>query len=180
MRRIEALEQIERSLGTIGRVGSSTSAARRRAAQAGVEVSVPGMGILGVLERSSPLRVSALARRAGMGPTLASRELRALEALGYVERTTDGSDARAVAVSLTAEGHDAYHRLRSASVEAAAEALAGWTAVDLTQLARLLARVADDFSGPRAPSQPPAAPAVRGSRRAGGGAGRTNGPDRAR
>ena len=146
MRRADALEQIERSLGTIGRVGSSTSAARRRAAQAGVDVSVPGMGILGVLDRSSPQRVSALARKAGMVPTLASRELRVLEAAGYVARTTDGADARAVAVSLTAAGREAYHRLRAASVEAADEALAGWSVADLAQLARLLARVADDFS----------------------------------
>ena len=152
MRRIEALEQIERSLGTIGRVGSSTSAARRRAVQAGVEVSVPGMGILGVLERGSPLRVSVIARRAGMVPTLASRELRSLEAAGYIERTTDGADARAIAVTLTPAGREAYHRLRAASVEAAADALARWTAADLSQLAHLLARVADDFS---------AAPALR-------------------
>jgi DNA-binding MarR family transcriptional regulator len=87
-----------------------------------------------------------------MVPTLASRELRALEAAGYVERTIDGGDARAVAVSLTATGREAYHRLRAASVAAAAEALAGWTATDLGQLARLLARVADDFSTVRPPA----------------------------
>jgi DNA-binding MarR family transcriptional regulator len=149
MRRIEALEQIEQSLGTIGRVGSSTSAARRRAAQAGVDVSVPGMGILGVLERSSPQRVSAIAHQAGMVPTLASRELRSLQAAGLVERTVDGADARAVAISLTPAGREAYHRLRAASVQAAADALGEWSATDLTRLARLLARVADDFSGVR-------------------------------
>jgi DNA-binding MarR family transcriptional regulator len=147
VRRTEALEEIERSLGTIGRVGSGTSAARRRAAQAGVDVSVPGMGILGALERTSPQRVSALARRAGMVATLASRELRSLEAAGYVERTPDDEDARAVAVSVTASGREAYHRLRAASVEATADALADWTAADLVQLARMLARVADNFSG---------------------------------
>src|SRR6478735_6649036 len=112
MRRTEALEHIERSLGAIGRVGSSVSGARRRAAQAGVDVSAPGMGILGVLDRSSPQRVSGLARQAGMVNTLASRELRALEAAGYVERSTDDADGRAVVVSLTQDGRDAYHRLR--------------------------------------------------------------------
>ncbi len=146
MRRTEALEQIERSLGTIGRVGSSVSAARRRAAQAGVDVSAPGMGILGVLDRASPQRVSTLARQAGMVNTLASRELRSLEAAGYVQRSTDASDGRAVVVSLTRAGRDAYHRLRAASVEAAADALGTWSAADLVHLARLLARLADDFS----------------------------------
>jgi DNA-binding MarR family transcriptional regulator len=151
MRRSEALEQIERAVGTVSRVGSNVSAARRRAVAAGVDVSVPGMGILGVLDRESPQRVSTIARRAGMVATLASRELRTLEAAGLVERTVDGADGRAVAVSLSPAGREAYHRLRTASVAAAADALAGWSVADLTQLARLLGRMADDFSAVRAP-----------------------------
>ncbi len=149
MRRAEALEQIERSMGRIGRVGSSVTAARRRAARAGVEVSAPGMGVLGVLDRGGPQRVSAIARRAGMVGTLVSRELRALEVAGYVARRADGSDGRAVLVSITPKGRDAYRRLRAASVESTAEALAGWRAHDLSDLARLLARMADDFSAAR-------------------------------
>jgi DNA-binding MarR family transcriptional regulator len=149
VRRAEALEQIERSMGRIGRAGSSVMAARRRAARAGVEVSAPGMGILGVLERGGPQRVSSVARRAGMVATLASRELRALEQAGYVGRNRDGSDGRAVVVSITAKGRDAYRRLRAASVDAAAAALADWRADELGELARLLSRMADDFSAAR-------------------------------
>ena len=70
--------------------------------------------------------MSAVARRAGMVGTLASRELRALEDAGYVARGRDRSDGRAVMVSITGKGRDAYRRLRAASVEAASEALAGW------------------------------------------------------
>ena len=40
-------------------------------------------------------------------------------------RRTDGSDGRAVVVSITAKGRDAYRRLRAASVAAASDALAG-------------------------------------------------------
>jgi DNA-binding MarR family transcriptional regulator len=145
MRRLEALEQIERSMGQIGRVGSSVSAARRRAARAGVEVSSPSMGILGVLDRGVPQRVSSIADRAGMIGTLVSRELRALETAGYVARGTDGADGRVVVVSITTAGRDAYRRLRAASVAAASDALAGWKASELAELARLLARMADDF-----------------------------------
>jgi len=149
VRRAEALEQIERSMGRIGRVGSSVVAARRRAARAGVQVSAPGMGILGVLDRGGPQRVSSIAHRAGMIGTLASRELRGLEANGYVVRTADGADGRVVVVSITSTGSDAYHRLRAASVAAAGEALAGWRADELSELARMLSRMADDFSGAR-------------------------------
>ena len=149
VRRAEALEQIERSMGRIGRAGSSVMAARRRAARAGVDVSAPGMGILGVLERGGPQRVSTVARRAGMVGTLASRELRGLDQEGYVARATDRADGRVVVVSITAKGRDAYRRLRAAAVEAAAEALAGWRADELSDLARMLARMADDFSAAR-------------------------------
>jgi DNA-binding MarR family transcriptional regulator len=81
--------------------------------------------------------------------TLASRELRSLEQAGYVARAADGSDGRVVVVSITAKGRDAYRRLRAASVEAAAEALAGWRADELSDLARMLARMADDFGAAR-------------------------------
>ncbi len=136
-------------MGRIGRVGSSVTAARQRAARAGVEVSAPGMGVLGVLDRGGPQRVSTIARRAGMLGPLVSRELRALEAAGYIARAPDGSDGRAVLVSITGKGSDAYRRLRAASVNSTAEALVGWRADELAQLARLLARMADDFSGAR-------------------------------
>lgn len=136
-------------MGRIGRSGSSVMAARRRADRAGVDVSAPGMGILGVLERGGPQRVSVLARRAGMVAPLASRELRRLQAQGFVSRRTDGSDGRAVVVSITTKGRDAYQRLRAASVAAASDALSEWKASELSELARLLARMADDFGAAR-------------------------------
>ena len=52
-------------------------------------------------------------------------------------------------VEITAKGRDAYRRLRAASVAAAGDALAGWKASELTELARLLARMADDFGAAR-------------------------------
>ncbi len=150
VRRAEALEQIERSMGRIGRAGSSVMAARRRADRAGVDVSAPGMGILGVLERGGAQRVSVVARRAGMVAPLASRELRRLQTQGFVTRGVDGSDGRAVVVvAITAKGRDAYRRLRAASVAAAGDALADWKASELTELAHLLGRLADDFSAAR-------------------------------
>ena len=91
-------------MGRIGRSGSSVMAARRRADRAGVDVSAPGMGILGVLERGGPQRVSAVARRAGMVAPLASRELGHLAEHGFVTRGADGSDGRAVVVEITAKG----------------------------------------------------------------------------
>jgi DNA-binding MarR family transcriptional regulator len=54
-----------------------------------------------------------------------------------------------VVVPITTMGRDAYRRLRAASVAAAGDALAGWKATELAELARLLSRMADDFSAAR-------------------------------
>jgi len=147
MRRAESLEIIERSMARIGRVGSSVAAARRRATTAGVDVSSPGMGVLGALVRSGPQRVSAIAAATGLLGSHVSRELRGLERDGLVVRATDVGDGRAVVVSVTPTGRAAYRRLKKASVTAADAALSGWRADELAMLARMLDRMADDFTG---------------------------------
>lgn len=136
-------------MGAIGRLASRSSSTRLRTRLAGVEVSAPGMAILGSLARGGALRVSELAHRSGMVPTFVSREVGALESAGFVARSTDPEDRRAVLVSITDKGLDAYARLRAASVEAAGTALAHWSAEDLTTLATLLARMAEDFAAVR-------------------------------
>ena len=136
-------------MGQIGRAGSSVMAARRRSNRAGVDVSAPGMGLLGVLERGGSVRVPVVARRAGMVVPLASRELRQLEDQGFVSRAADGSDGRGVVVAITTKGRDADRRLRAASGAAAADALSGWKASERSERARMLARMADDFGAAR-------------------------------
>ena len=137
-------------MGRIGRAGSSVMAARRRAARAGVEVSAPGMGILGVLERGGPQRVSAVARRAGMvGDAGRVASCACSKTPGYVARAPTAPTAGVVVVSITGKGRDAYRRLRAASVEAAARPWPAGRADELTELARLLGRMADDFGAAR-------------------------------
>src|SRR3954452_375041 len=93
VRPAEALEQIERSMGRIGRAGSSVMAARRRGGAGGgggggpgqrVPPAPGGVDMRGAVGRGGRQRVSPVARRAGMVAPLASRELRALERAGYV------------------------------------------------------------------------------------------------
>jgi len=147
MRRAESLEIIERSMARIGRVGSSVAAARRRAVSAGVEVSSPGMGVLGALVRGGPQRVSSIAAATGLLGSHVSRELRGLERDGLVVRAAEAGDGRAVVVSITSTGRAAYRRLKAASVRAADAALVEWRADELATLARMLDRMADDFTG---------------------------------
>ena len=149
VRRAEALEQIERSMGRIGRSGSSVMAARRRADRAGVDVSAPGMGHAGrARARRRPAGVGG-GPAGGHGGAAGQPGAAPARGQGFVTRSADGSDGRAVVVAITAKGRDAYRRLRAASVAAAGDALAGWKASELTELARLLSRLADDFSAAR-------------------------------
>ena len=81
---------------------------------------------------------------------LASRELRRLQTEGFVDPGRRRvRRARGRGRPITAKGRDAYRRLRAASVAAAVDALADWKASELTELAHMLGRLADDFSAAR-------------------------------
>ena len=139
-------------MGRIGRAGSSVMAARRRADRAGVDVSAPGMGILGVLERGGPQRVSVVARRAGMvgaagQPGAAPARRRRASSPGAPTGPTAARwswRSRPRAATRTAGCGRRRWRRRPTRWPS-------WKASELTELARLLARMADDFSAARAP-----------------------------
>ena len=154
MRRADSLDTIERCIGRISRVGNSVSAYRERGRRSGYPMSGPAVGILGALARQGPGRVSLIARRVGLAGTLVSREVGALHRDGLVHRSPDVDDQRAVIVTITDRGRDAYQSHRAAAIELTGELLHSWTAVDLASLAALLQRMAEDFSGGSAGRRP--------------------------
>jgi len=68
-----------------------------------------------------PLPIGALARRMGVTQQAASKAVRELEGLGYVERTPDPADGRVRRVGLSARGEAAVLATRAARAELAAE-----------------------------------------------------------
>jgi DNA-binding MarR family transcriptional regulator len=66
-------------------------------------------GLLEGLANRRAARVQELATAAGISASTATRILDALERRGIVRRTRSSEDRRAVAVSLTAHGHDLLH-----------------------------------------------------------------------
>lgn len=105
------------------------------------------------LEQDGEQRCSALAARAGVDVSVASRQLAALERAGHVDRRPDPLDGRASLVHLTDEGVRALAVTRALRAEWAATALAGWGEDDARQLSGLLERLATDLD--RAPTDVP-------------------------
>jgi DNA-binding MarR family transcriptional regulator len=159
MARQDELRRIEHAILRISRIGTGRAAARIRAERSGVHLPRPAISMLSALNAAGPLRLTDLAERTDLELALVSREVRGLDAGGYVRRSADPGDGRASIVGLTAKGRRAYETYRQATDEIIAETFSAWSARDLTTLAGLLDRVASDFASVR-PDATPAGRAV--------------------
>jgi DNA-binding MarR family transcriptional regulator len=146
MARQESLRRIEHAILRISRMGTGRAAARERSRRSGIDLSRPAISVLAALNAGTGLRLTELAERTDLEMALVSREVRSLEADGYVRRSADPRDGRASLVGLTAKGRRAYEAYRRATDEIIAEHFAHWSAKDLTALAGMLERVAGDFA----------------------------------
>ncbi|MBJ7330878.1 MAG: MarR family transcriptional regulator [Solirubrobacteraceae bacterium] len=110
------------------------------------ELGGQGFMSLAALSRRGPLRVSEVAAELGVDLSVASRQIAALTAEGYVERRTDPEDGRAQIVDLTPAGRKVLrdsHRRMVASFE---EVLRDWSDTDIDALSAGLGRLRDDHA----------------------------------
>jgi DNA-binding MarR family transcriptional regulator len=114
-------------------------------------VQLPGQSGFTVLDRpvyqalwriveGGPTRLTALAKALGVDLSVVSRQVKALEEVGFVERQTDPLDARAALVSATASGQHALEVSRQKRSEVLEEVLSGWSELDRAEMVRLLSR----------------------------------------
>jgi DNA-binding MarR family transcriptional regulator len=148
MSRRDDLREIDRALHRITRIGRGRTAAALRASRSGVDLSRTGVSIHAALVQRGPLRPTAIAEHADAEPAIVTRELRVLTAQGFLRSEPDPSDGRARIVEITDEGRTAIGRYREAIDEIIAETFAGWSGRELTDLRRVLERVAKDFARP--------------------------------
>ncbi len=104
-----------------------------------------GWALLVPLEQDGEQRCSALATRAGVDVSVASRQLAVLERSGYVQRRPDPHDGRASLMHLTDEGARALAVTRALRAQWAGTALADWDEDDARLLSGLLERLATDL-----------------------------------
>jgi DNA-binding MarR family transcriptional regulator len=104
-----------------------------------------GWALLVPLEQDGEQRCSALAARAGIDVSVASRQLAVLERAGHLERRPDPRDGRAHLLHLTDAGRRALTVTRALRAEWAGTALADWDEDDARLLSGLLERLATDL-----------------------------------
>jgi DNA-binding MarR family transcriptional regulator len=119
-----------------------------------------GWALLVPLEQDGEQRCSALAARAGVDVSVASRQLATLERSGYVERRPDPHDGRASLMHLTDEGARALAVTRALRAQWAGTALADWDEDDARLLSGLLERLATDLDRASSAVPSPAVPSA--------------------
>jgi DNA-binding MarR family transcriptional regulator len=132
---IEALVRAVYELGAIKRDISRL---------AGFDQAV-GLVPLGAVHRYAPARVKDLAAVLHVDLSVASRQVAALEAAGYVRREPDPDDRRSHRVSTTPAGEEALRAAHDRIVSSFAAALSGWSRREITELTTALGRLRTDY-----------------------------------
>ena len=147
MRGVEdaGLDAVSRPLGQLLRLGASRKVHARQVVAAGVDISQPGFVLLARVVEDGPIALGDLSSRTDMDPGAASRQVKALEAEGLVEREGRDGDARVRVLRATPAGRRVRQRVAEVQDRHMADVLAGWSATDRATFARLLDRFVDDL-----------------------------------
>jgi DNA-binding MarR family transcriptional regulator len=119
---------------------------REIARHALAELGTQGFTALAIVHKDGPVRVSDVAHRLSVDLSVASRQIAALTAAGYVERTPDGADRRAHRISATERGAAVLRESHRRMVDAFAAPLETWADDDIRALAAGLDRLREDFT----------------------------------
>ncbi|MET0590910.1 MAG: MarR family transcriptional regulator [Naasia sp.] len=117
-----------------------------RAMQGRDGLSTTEAWVLDYLSRYDRTRVSAVAAWQGVDRSTMSVQLARLERRGFICRTPDPDDGRAVLVALTDEGRRRSEDQREAATRFVAEAVGSWNMSDRALLTDLLIRLTGDLS----------------------------------
>jgi|SRR5215217_4907258 len=104
-----------------------------------------GLVPLAVVNRLAPARVKDVAQELHVDLSVASRQVAALEAAGYIRRDADPDDRRAQLISPTSAGTAALQRAHDRIVEFFSAVLADWSPAEITALTDGLARLRSDY-----------------------------------
>jgi DNA-binding MarR family transcriptional regulator len=115
-----------------------------KSAPLGTPVEGACLWVLHTVGEQGPLRPGDLAGEVRLDASTVSRHLQALERLGMVARERDPDDGRAFRVAATDLGSETLTEAAAVRRSLLSGALQGWSAADVTQLAQLLHRLAED------------------------------------
>jgi DNA-binding MarR family transcriptional regulator len=141
----DGLEAIRGPLGRLFRLGASRKVHARQVAVAGVEISPPGAALLARIVEDGPIALGDLSAAADMDPGAVSRQVKALEGSGLVERGGREGDARVRVLRATPAGRRVRRRIADVQDRHMADVLEGWSAADRATFAHLLDRFVEDL-----------------------------------
>jgi DNA-binding MarR family transcriptional regulator len=142
--RQESLDAINQTLARVMRLSGSRSMFARQAEAAAVDLSQPSYVLLRTLIDEGPLAMGGLARIAHMDLGMAARRVNALVEAGLVTRQPDPADGRVSLVAASAKGKRVAGSLQDVRRRHLERALSGWSAAELNEFDRLLARFLAD------------------------------------
>lgn len=134
------IEALVRQLYGLGMVRRDIE--RHALAQLGTQ----GFTALAAIQVHGPLRVSDVAQSLGVDLSVASRQIAALVAEGYVERREDDRDRRAQMVAVTRAGRKVLRESHRRMVAAFEHVLESWSDEDVDALTGGLERLREDFA----------------------------------
>jgi DNA-binding MarR family transcriptional regulator len=124
---------------------------------AGIDHAVGALMALGSVRRLGPARISDVAADLQVNLSVASRQIQALGADGYVDRVSDPHDGRSSLVALSPAGEAKLARAHERLAEALGRAVQEWQPAQVTDLADGIVRLRASLARPEddtAPARP--------------------------
>ncbi|MBQ1444526.1 MAG: MarR family transcriptional regulator [Renibacterium sp.] len=138
-----AIESAEAQLSLLWRRSRAVSYQLAREVHPDLEPAA--YGLLAILDREGPMRLTDLAANIGVGKPSVSRQIAFLEKIDMIHKLDDPLDGRAQLINLTGKGTHRIRTSQSARKKAMDDRLAAWSPADVRQFARLLGKFNEDF-----------------------------------
>lgn len=135
----DALQQVEHQLSLLWRRARSISHQLSR--QVHPDMEPAAYGLLTVIRREGPIRLTDLATCIGVGKPSVSRQIAFLESIGLVYKEADPQDGRAQSIRLTDKGEEKMHLVQDARRQVFRERLGEWPLEDVQTLADYMGRL---------------------------------------
>ena len=135
----DALQQVEHQLSLLWRRARSISHQLSR--QVHPDMEPAAYGLLTVIRREGPIRLTDLATCIGVGKPSVSRQIAFLESIGLVYKEADPQDGRAQSIRLTEKGEEKMHLVQDARRQVFRERLGEWPVEDVQTLADYMGRL---------------------------------------
>ena len=142
----DALQQVEHQLSLLWRRARSISHQLSR--QVHPDMEPAAYGLLTIIRREGPIRLTDLATCIGVGKPSVSRQIAFLEGIGLVYKEADPQDGRAQSIRLTDKGEEKMHQVQDARRQVFRERLGEWPLEDVKALADYMGRLNAVYSDP--------------------------------